>query len=233
MSTCQTSGWSHNWWWENWGLTTLVPSPGSPHSHWFPVGSGLPDQGQASDTNEFCSPLYTVGTTNRDHLQFVSTSPYHILLHHIKRNAIKTIFCPDQCMHILPPSIWCITTPRYYLCRTTFITTNRKCYGKNKRSAWPEVWLNVNLTQSLILGDIWPEVNLPEVVTHLATRCLSPGGMSNQKKPDQIITLVHKMSLVGGSIWPKVSLTQRSEKCQPNPKHHLGGPSDQRSTWLK
>ena len=27
--------------------TTLGPSPGSEHSHWFPLGSDLPDQGQA------------------------------------------------------------------------------------------------------------------------------------------------------------------------------------------
>ena len=28
-------------------LTTLGPSPGSQHSHWFPLGSDLPHQGQA------------------------------------------------------------------------------------------------------------------------------------------------------------------------------------------
>ena len=52
------------------GLTTLAPvqSPSTPTgSTW---GSDLPDQGQASDTNELCTPLYTVGTTYRDHLQF-------------------------------------------------------------------------------------------------------------------------------------------------------------------
>ena len=51
-------------------LTTLGPSPGSQHSHWFPLRSDLPDQGQASDTNELCSLLYTFGTTFRDCLQF-------------------------------------------------------------------------------------------------------------------------------------------------------------------
>ena len=34
-------------------LKTLGPSPGSQHSHWFPWGSDLPGQGQASDRNEF------------------------------------------------------------------------------------------------------------------------------------------------------------------------------------
>ena len=52
------------------GLTTLGPSPGSQHSHWFPLGSDLPDQSQPSNTNELCSLLYTFGTTLNDHLQF-------------------------------------------------------------------------------------------------------------------------------------------------------------------
>ena len=30
-----------------WSLTTLGPSPGSQHSHWFPLGSDLPHPGQA------------------------------------------------------------------------------------------------------------------------------------------------------------------------------------------
>ena len=51
-------------------LTTLGPCPGSQHSHWFPLGSDLPDQGKASDTNELYSLLYTFGTMFRDHLQF-------------------------------------------------------------------------------------------------------------------------------------------------------------------
>ena len=41
--------------------TTLGPSPGSQHSHQFPLGS---------DTNELCSQLYTFDTTFRDHLWF-------------------------------------------------------------------------------------------------------------------------------------------------------------------
>ena len=40
------------------------------HSHWFPLGSDLPVQGQACDTNELYSLLYTFGTVFRDHLQF-------------------------------------------------------------------------------------------------------------------------------------------------------------------
>ena len=58
--------------------------------------------------------------------------------------------------------------------------------GKNQRSAWPEVWLNVNLTWYLIPGDLG---------VHLT-----------KDQPDQRSnTLGHKMSW--GQIWPNVNLT--------------------------
>ena len=61
-------------------LTTLGPSPESHHSHWFPMGSDLPEQGQASDTNELCSLLYTFGTMFRDCWQFcIYAASSHIL----------------------------------------------------------------------------------------------------------------------------------------------------------
>ena len=69
ISTCQALGWSDSCR-RTESLTTSGPSPGSQHSHWFPLGSDLPDQGQGSDTNELCSPLYTIGTIFRDGLQF-------------------------------------------------------------------------------------------------------------------------------------------------------------------
>ena len=50
--------------------TTLGPSPGSQHSHWFPLWSDLPEQSHSSDTNELCSLLYTFGTTLNECLQF-------------------------------------------------------------------------------------------------------------------------------------------------------------------
>ena len=49
-------------------LTTLGTSPGSQRYHWFPFGSDLPVQGQASNTNELCIPLHIFGTMFRDHL---------------------------------------------------------------------------------------------------------------------------------------------------------------------
>ena len=73
-------------------LTTLGPCQGSQHSHLFPLGSELPDQGQATDTNELCSPLYTTGTTFRDHLQFFYL--YHLITYSCTkcREMLYTLF---------------------------------------------------------------------------------------------------------------------------------------------
>ena len=63
--------------------TTLGPSPGSQHSHWFPWGSDLPGQGQVSDRNELCRLLYTFGTIFHDSFHIVSMPPHHVFLHTI------------------------------------------------------------------------------------------------------------------------------------------------------
>ena len=63
-------GWSDIWWQEDWEPDHIGPSPGSQQYHLSPLGSDLPDQGQASDTNELYSLLYTLGTTFSDCLQF-------------------------------------------------------------------------------------------------------------------------------------------------------------------
>ena len=67
-------------------LTTLGPSPGSQHSHWFPLESDLPHQGQASDRNELCRLLYTFGTIFHDslHICIYATSS-DILPHNVKK----------------------------------------------------------------------------------------------------------------------------------------------------
>ena len=70
ISTSQALGWSDSWWQKTGGLTTLAPVQGPSTPTSSPWGSDLPDQGQASDTNELCSPLYTICSTFRDHLQF-------------------------------------------------------------------------------------------------------------------------------------------------------------------
>ena len=108
--------------------TTLGPSPWSQHSHWFPLGSDLPHQGQARAPVE--GPITPTGfpwgvtylakakqVTERSsvgyyiHLAlyyvtvcaFVSMPPNHMFLHTMYRNVIWTIFSPDQFMHILTP----------------------------------------------------------------------------------------------------------------------------------
>ena len=95
-------------------LTILAPSPGSQHSHWFPLGSDLPDQGQASDRNELCRLLYTFGN-------YISWQFAHLYLHHLitysymqcKEMLYRLFFSADQFTHLLTPSIWCMMTQWY------------------------------------------------------------------------------------------------------------------------
>ena len=75
-------------------LTTLDPSPGSQHSHWFPWGSDLPGQGQASDKNEPCRLLYTFGTIFHDSFHIcIYATPSHILTHNIKKCYMDHFLC--------------------------------------------------------------------------------------------------------------------------------------------
>ena len=62
------------------------PSPGSHHSHWFPLGSELPGQGQASDRNELCRLLYILGTIFSDSLHICIYAAYsHILTCNVEK----------------------------------------------------------------------------------------------------------------------------------------------------
>ena len=122
----------------------------------------------------------------------------------------------------------------------------------DQRSVWLKVWWNVNLTQGLTQGvhltkgqpdpkseqmstwpkasswggtsdqghsdlKIWWNVNLPKVVSHLATRCLCLGVHLTKGQPDP-------KDLRKIIIW---------QKCQPDPKPHLGGPSKCRKVIWK
>ena len=75
-------------------LTTLGPSPGSQHSHWFPWGSDLPGQGQGSDRNELCRLLYTFGTIccGSFHMCIYATSS-HILTCNMKKCYMDYFLC--------------------------------------------------------------------------------------------------------------------------------------------
>ena len=74
--------------------TTLGTSPGSQDSHWFPWGSDLPGQGQASDRNEVYRLLYTFGTIFHDsfHICIYATSS-HILTCNIKKCYTDYFLC--------------------------------------------------------------------------------------------------------------------------------------------
>ena len=75
-------------------LTTLGPSPRFQHSHWFPWGSDLPGQGQASDRNELCRLLYTFGTIFCDSFHIcIYTTLSHILTHKIKKCYMDNFLC--------------------------------------------------------------------------------------------------------------------------------------------
>ena len=107
----------------DWEPDHIGPSPGSQHSHWFPLRSDLPHQGQAitptgfpwgvtylakaKQVTEMSSagyyihlPLYFVTVCT-----FVSMSPHHIFLHAMLRHVIQTMFSLDQFMHILTLSV--------------------------------------------------------------------------------------------------------------------------------
>ena len=75
-------------------LNTLGPSPGSQHSHWFPLGSELPGQGQVSDRNKLFRLLYTFGTIFCDSLHiciYATSSP--ILTCNVKKCYMDYFLC--------------------------------------------------------------------------------------------------------------------------------------------
>ena len=83
--------WDSKW---TWSLTTLGPSPGSQHSHWFPLGSDLPHQGHASDRNELCRLLYTFGTIFHDSLHIcIHAISSYILTCNVKKCYIDYFLC--------------------------------------------------------------------------------------------------------------------------------------------
>ena len=74
--------------------TTLSLSAGSQHSHWFPWGSDLPDQGQASDTNEIYRLFYTFEAIFCDSFHIcIYTTSSHILTYNIKKCYMDYFLC--------------------------------------------------------------------------------------------------------------------------------------------
>ena len=82
-------------------LTTLGPSPVSQHSHWFPRGSDLPGQCQASDRNELCRVLYTFGTIFHDSFYIcIYATSSHILTCNIKKCFMDYFLCRPIYAHL-------------------------------------------------------------------------------------------------------------------------------------
>ena len=141
MSTCQTLGWSHSWWWEDWGTNHIGAQSRIPAIPLVPfvVVTYLTKARQVTQMSSAALDI-PLALLSGAVCSFVLMWPNHIFLHQMYRNAIRNIFPPGQFTHILPPSILCFTTPRYYFLGTTVIITNQKCYGKksDQISTWPK-----------------------------------------------------------------------------------------------
>ena len=80
ISTCQALGWSDGG--RRTGcLTTLGPSPGSQHSHWFPLGVTYLTKARQVTQMSSAAHYILLALLLRTFCSFVSTSPNHIFLH--------------------------------------------------------------------------------------------------------------------------------------------------------
>ena len=141
-------------------LTTLGPSPGSStpfgslwgvtyftkarqgpllrvlHSHWFPLGSDLPGQGQASDRNELCSLLYTFGTIFSDSLHIcIYAALSHILTCNVKKCYLdyvlsRPIYAYPYTINLMYSDTVFLITKNYFSHQTSELGTSYcKCQG--------------------------------------------------------------------------------------------------------
>ena len=87
-------------------LTTLGPSSGYQHSCWFPWGE-WPTWSRPGKWHKWCyAALYKdLVLLSVTIYSCVYTSPKHIFLHQMYRNAIRTIFTQDQFTHLLPTTV--------------------------------------------------------------------------------------------------------------------------------
>ena len=105
-----------------------VQGPSTPTGS--PWGSDLPDQGPGKWHKWALQPII--------YCWHYFQGPFAVLYlcHFITYSCMKCrkmlyrlYSLQTNLLHILPPSIWCITTPWYYFQGTTFIITNQKCCG--------------------------------------------------------------------------------------------------------
>ena len=122
-------------WWTG-SPTTLGPNLGSQHSHWFPLGSDPPGQGQASDRNELCRLLYTFGTIFSESLHFcIYAALSNILTHNVKKCYMdyvlsRPIYTYPYTINLMYYDTMVLITKNYFSHQTSELgTSNCKCQG--------------------------------------------------------------------------------------------------------
>ena len=107
-------------------LTPLHPLtlPGTPKwpPHWFPGGVTYLIKTRQVTQMSYAALYKHVALFAVTIYKYVHTSPNHIFLHQICKNAMRTISTPDQFTHILSSTILRITTPRYHFHSFTSVT---------------------------------------------------------------------------------------------------------------
>ena len=109
-------------WREIWGPDHIGPQFRVPTLLLVPLGvSDLPDQDQASDTNELCSPWYYIW----HFFQWLFTVVYlHDLITYSCTKCMEMLWglfpLQIQFTHMLPPAVSCITTSQVLLSRNHF-----------------------------------------------------------------------------------------------------------------
>ena len=86
-------------------LTTLGPSSGYQHSHWFPGGVTYLIETRQVTQMSYAALYKHLALFAVTIYRYIYTSPRHIFLHQIYRNAMRTISTSDQFTHILPSTI--------------------------------------------------------------------------------------------------------------------------------
>ena len=110
------------------------PCWGSHHSHWFPLGSDLPGQGQASDRNEVCRLLYTFGTIFHDSFYIcIYATSSHILTCNVKTCYMdyvlsRPIYAYPYTINLMYYNTLVLITKNYFSHQTCkLVTSDCKC----------------------------------------------------------------------------------------------------------
>ena len=136
---------------------------------------------------------------------------------------------PDHFTHILTPSIWCNTTPRYYFWGNTFMIRNQKCSGKKSAKGTFELmstrtnWVPVLMV--LMGGVIWAQVNWTTLRSGLVHHMPLLGCMSELRWASPWVHLTVHVKLT----WCSSALSHQ----MPLPGVHLNtGQPDQKANQM-